>query len=175
MSLTQIWTSEVVQESLSKLRMGINCDLSCFYERDIELKNANLLFKLSAIEVEEFNKCSEDIIYFVEKYCRFLTDKGRMPVKLREYQKNMLRILTDEHYIKNLDEYGPKNRNLILCQSRQTGKCLFGSEITIILIDVNKQIILPINFLYYLNKSNLTFIEKIKFYLMIMYYKIEKW
>jgi hypothetical protein len=122
MSATTIWTSDLVQEALTKLRLGVQVDLSAFYERDIELKNANLLYKLTAGEVNEFNKCADDVVYFVEKYCRFLTDKGRVTVKLRDYQKKILKVLTEEHYVKNLDEYGPKNRDLIMCQSRQTGK-----------------------------------------------------
>jgi hypothetical protein len=173
MSTTTIWTTELVKESLDKLRLGIQVDLSAFFERDIELKNSNVLFKLTPDEVEEFNKCSQDIIYFVEKYCRFLTDKGRRTVKLTNYQKKLLKSLTDEIYIESLDEYGPLNRNVALMQARQSYKCLFGAEIVI--INNNKKLTIPINLLYYFNKDNLTYIEKIKLFLMILYYKIDKW
>jgi hypothetical protein len=102
--------------------MGISTDLSPFHQSNIELKAADLLYQLTSEEIDEFHKCSEDIIYFVEKYCRFMTDKGRMLVKLRKYQKDILKALSEEQYIEILDELGPKNRNVITLASRQIGK-----------------------------------------------------
>jgi len=112
----------LIQQCLEKLRMGMPVNMGAFHMNDIELKADNILYQLTADEVEEFHKCSEDIVYFVETYCRFMTDKGRKTVPLREYQKKILRALAEEGYIKILDELGPKNRNLIIMASRQTGK-----------------------------------------------------
>ena len=122
MQTTTVWNSSLVQQSLEKLRMGIPTDLACFHMGDIELKAANLLYQLSSEEIDEFHKCSEDIIYFVEKYCRFMTDKGRRIVELRPYQKKILAVLSEEKYIELLEELGPQNRNLIIMAARQTGK-----------------------------------------------------
>jgi len=173
MPQVQIWTSDLVKETLQKLRLGMYVDMTCFHEKNIELKTGNIFFKLTKDEIDEFHKCSQDIIYFVEKYCRFMTDKGRMIVKLRPYQKKILKLLSEERFIEAIDEYGPKNRNIIINASRQIGKCLFGSEISTMIND--KKMILPINFLYYLNKEKTTLLEKLKFLLMRIYYKIEKW
>jgi len=118
----KVWNSELVQQAIDKLRMGIQTDLSCFHENDIELKAANILFQLTSEETDEFDKCSRDIVYFVEKYCRFLTDKGRTVVKLRSYQKKILRALADETYDDKLNDLVPKVRNIIMLQSRQSGK-----------------------------------------------------
>jgi hypothetical protein len=122
MQSTTIWNSIIVQQCLEKLRMGMPTDLSAFHQGDIELKAADLLYQLTSEEIDEFHKCSEDIVYFVEKYCRFMTDKGRRVVPLRYYQKTILNTLSIEHYIELLDELGPKNRNLIIMAARQTGK-----------------------------------------------------
>ena len=122
MAYNSIWTTEIIQQNVDKLRFGMQANMECFHATDIELKAGRITFKLIANEVLEFNKCAADIVYFVEKYCRFMTDTGRIPVKLRSYQKTILRALAQEEYIDLLEDFGPKNRNLILMASRQTGK-----------------------------------------------------
>jgi Terminase large subunit, T4likevirus-type, N-terminal len=117
-----IWNSVLVQQTLEKLRMGVQTDMSCFHYQDIELKAGEILYQLTSDEVDEFDKCSQDIVYFVEKYCRFLTDTGRKIVKLREYQKKILIALADEEYSLKFDMLIPKIRNLIMMQARQSGK-----------------------------------------------------
>lgn len=169
-----IWTSELVEQAKEKLRHNIPADLSCFHEKDLELKGGDILFRLTQEEVEEFHKCSRDVVYFVTKYCRFLTDKGRTTVDLRDFQEEILSELSEEEWKERIDQYGPKHRNYILMASRQTGKCLFNSSIEIELKNLSK-IKTPINILYYLNKEHLTFLEKIKFKLMICYNKIDNW
>lgn len=123
-----VWTTQLVDQTKEKLRYGIQTDMSCFHERDIELKAGKILYKLTQREVVEFFKCSRDINYFVEKYCRFLTDLGRKTVKLRPYQIDILdELAEEEENEKVLDEDGnpmlvPSNRNYILMAARQTGK-----------------------------------------------------
>lgn len=122
MAVGTIWTSELVQQTIDKIRAGLEPDMTCFHMGNIELKADNIIFRLSQAELQEFNKCASDIVYFVEKYCRFMTDYGRQVVKLRDYQKKILKALAEEHYIELLQDYGPKNRNVIVMASRQTGK-----------------------------------------------------
>lgn len=117
-----IWSSDSIEQNLEKMRFGMPINTECFYQGDVELKNGNILFQLTPEEVKEYEKCSEDVVYFVEKYCRFLTDKGRMTVDLRDYQEDILRDMGEEEWIEDLKDFGPKNRNMILLQSRQTGK-----------------------------------------------------
>lgn len=122
MAQMTVWTTELVDQTIEKLRYGMVTDMSCFHERNIELKGSNILFKTSPAELEEFTRCSMDISYFVEKYCKFLTDKGRATVTLRNYQYDILDELGEEEWNVILDDMGPKNRNYILMASRQTGK-----------------------------------------------------
>lgn len=173
-----IWNSALVQQMLERLRMGLPADLSCFYRGDIELKAADILYQLTQEETDEFHKCSSDIVYFVEKYCRFLTDIGRTVVHLRDYQKKILRALAKET-IKNIlgvDELVPVIRNLIMMQSRQSGKCLFNSDIILIYPNGEKYKV-PIQLFYYMilsKKRKLSLIEKVKVKLLILYLKLDK-
>jgi len=43
---------------------------------------------------EEIAKCTHDIVYFVEKYIVVMTDNGAHRVKLRDYQKQIIRDAT---------------------------------------------------------------------------------
>jgi len=117
-----IWSTETVLETIQKLRQGSYVDLGCFHERNPELKAANILFQLTKEEELEFIKCSSDIEHFVEVYCKFLTDKGRTTVELRDSQKDILSTLGEEEWLDVLDDVGPKVRNFILMSARQTGK-----------------------------------------------------
>ena len=122
MSQLTVWNSQLVQQSIERLRLGLQTDMDCFHERDIELRAGNIMFHLSSEEVIEFRKCSRDIVYFVEKYVRFLTDRGRITVPLRTFQKKILKELSKEIYIPEFENNGPENRNVILMAARQIGK-----------------------------------------------------
>jgi len=122
MASSIVWNTETVNETVYKLRQGANVDLGCFHERNPELKAANILFQLTHEEEDEFVRCSDDIEHFVETYCRFLTDRGRTTVDLREFQKDILNTLGEEEWLTDLEDVGPIVRNYILMASRQTGK-----------------------------------------------------
>jgi len=166
-----IWNSLLIQQTLDKLRMGITTNLSAFHESDIELKAANILYQLTPEEIDEFHKCSEDIVYFVEKYCRFLTDAGRRTVKLREFQSRILKALEKEEYSEKWEQLIPTNRNMIMMQARQSGKCFFDG--TIVLEYPSGELYkVPVNIFYYMIKEKLTLLEKIKVKLMLIYHKL---
>lgn len=118
-----LWSTKVVEETIDKIRKGVKTDMSCFYEKNTDLKNSNILYQLTQEEESEFVKCSVDIVYFVEQYCKFLTDTGLKTVDLRDYQSDILDTLGKETWIEGIDDYGPEVRNFILMSSRQTGKC----------------------------------------------------
>ena len=113
-----VWNTEIVNKALEKLRYGADVNLDCFHQRDPELKADNILFQLTHEEEQEFIKCSQDIEYFVEKYCRFLTDYGRQTVTLRDFQRDILNTVGEEVWINDLEDFGPKVRNYILMASR---------------------------------------------------------
>lgn len=121
--MARTWTTESVNRTLEDLRFSDDhLDLSCFHERDPELRGNKVRFKITPAEEAEFEKCSVDISYFVGNYCRFLTDEGRKTVNLRDFQEEILDIIGEEEYIDSIDDFGPKARNFILMAARQTGK-----------------------------------------------------
>lgn len=63
--------------------------------------------------VQEIKRCREDICYFAEHYFRIITlDNGLQLIKLYPKQKELLRAMVD-------------NKRVVVCSSRQAGKCVF--------------------------------------------------
>ena len=165
-----VWTSEMVQGVLDKMRFGEPCNTSCFYENDPELRAGNIIFNTTVEEVDEFIKCSENIIHFVQTYCRFLTDRGRRVVYLREYQKRILSAMAAEHYNEIIDNVVLDNRNIILMQSRQSGKCTLNSTVTIRNKNTKKIENIKLESLYFrFNKNNIFDYIKYPLYKLLKY------
>jgi hypothetical protein len=159
-----IWTTEIVNQTLERLRYAEDVNLGCFHERDPELKASNVLFQLTEEEEDEFIECSQNIEYFVAKYCQFLTDYGRKTVDLRDFQEDILNTIGEEVWLEQLEDFGPKVRNYILMASRQTGKCFsFNTQLIIKNIYTKGLSKITIGELYNIvNKHNkLSFKEKI--------------
>ncbi len=121
---SRVYTTEIIKNLFDDLSMGIEIDNTPFYPFDNELRAANVTFKMSGEEYEEYMKCYNDAEYFIENYCKFVTDHGRMTVKLRDYQKEIVSAVTSQHYDEGIEEFVPDNRNVIMMCARQMGKCL---------------------------------------------------
>lgn len=66
--------------------------------------------------IEELVRCSEDIIYFAEKYFTIVSiDKGKHLIQLHDFQKKMLKA-----FVETPDE----KRHVIVKVARQSGKCV---------------------------------------------------
>lgn len=117
-----IYTSDRIKQLIKDLGRGRDIDMAPFYHGDINLRDSGVIFEYTEEELKEFEKCSEDPIYFISKYCKFMNDKGRTTVKLRDYQEDIITMLAEEIYDEEIDEMKPKNKHNILLQSRQSGK-----------------------------------------------------
>lgn len=74
------------------------------------LKPANEPVNFTQEQVQEYIKCSQDPVYFINKYVKIVNvDKGLIPFDMYDYQENLVRTLND-------------NRFVICRFSRQTGK-----------------------------------------------------
>lgn len=63
-----------------------------FYNANPKLKRAGQEISLTKAELEEYVKCSEDPIYFIESYVKIVTiDDGLIPIKLWKFQKDAIR------------------------------------------------------------------------------------
>jgi len=74
------------------------------------LKKAGVQLEWTKDMVEEYQKCSKDPIYFIEKYIKIVhVDRGLIPMELYPYQRDIIHSLYN-------------NRYTIVCTSRQAGK-----------------------------------------------------
>jgi hypothetical protein len=74
------------------------------------LKASGVPLNFTKEEIEEYLKCADDPIYFIESYCKIVTlDHGLQPFKLYDCQKNKVKVIHE-------------NRKVILMEGRQQGK-----------------------------------------------------
>lgn len=128
----KIYSTAMINQLIKDRNAGYDIDYEPFYMKDLDLRSPNISFLMTDEEYEEYQKCYDDALYYVEKYCKFMTDNGMSLVELREFQKNVIKTVTDETYLEDLDLFGPKNRGVIWMSARQSGKCcLFDNELNI--------------------------------------------
>ena len=111
-----IWSSRSLDLALDGLKQGRKLVANPFYENNTKLLKGDLVFDRTPEEIQEWLRCKNDIIYFVEKYCKLMTPEGIRNVKLRDYQENYLRHLMD-------------HRLSIYLACRQCGKCLSFTQV----------------------------------------------
>ena len=90
-----IWSSKSLELAFEGLKQGRKLVANPFYENNTKLLKGDLVFDRSKEEIEEWLRCKNDIIYFVEKYCKLMTPEGIKHVKLRDYQQKYLKHLMD--------------------------------------------------------------------------------
>ena len=145
-----IWSSKSLDLAYEGLKQGRKLVANPFYENNTKLLKGDLVFDRTPDEIQEWLRCKNDIIYFVEKYCKLMTPEGIRNVKLRDYQQNYLKHLMD-------------HRLSIYLACRQCGKC--NLLITNILIKINWEIF---------KKSYASYDDKLKKYFDRLYYNKEK-
>jgi hypothetical protein len=79
------------------------------YRGNALLKGTNVKIGWSQEMILEYAKCKTDIIYFIEKYIKIVTEDGLVPIVLRGYQKEFILSMHN-------------NRNTICMMGRQQGK-----------------------------------------------------
>ena len=110
-----IWSTKSINELVLALDQGYRPQVPMpFYEGKQFLRRGNIVFDYTDAEIAELAKCANDIVYFAERYAVVMTDEGIQQVKLRDYQKEMLKDF--QH-----------NRFNIVLASRQMGKTVTAS------------------------------------------------
>lgn len=104
-----IWSTKTLDLALKGIEQGKKLVANPFYENNTKLLKGDLVFQRTKGEIDEWMRCKNDIIYFVEKYCKLMTPEGIKNVTLRDYQVDYLRHLE-------------KNRLSIMLSARQAGK-----------------------------------------------------
>lgn len=102
-------------ESLRKKQIiNSNVEDSGFRSNPL-LKRCNVEIKYTEDELEEYIKCTQDPIYFIENYVKIVTlDDGFVPFNLYDCQKEMIKVIHE-------------NRRVVGRVGRQSGKCIQSS------------------------------------------------
>ena len=106
------WTSAILDTAVKGLGKGKRLVANPFYENNVKLLKPDLVFVRTAWEVAEWERCANDIFYFVETYAKTMTPLGIRNITLRDYQRRYLQLLLD-------------NQLTIYRAARQSSKCAF--------------------------------------------------
>jgi hypothetical protein len=91
--------------------------MSLTYNGNPFLKSLGVQIPYTIDQIQEYKKCQDDPIYFIDNYCKIVSlDKGLITFKLYDCQKNKIKILHE-------------NRRVILMEHRQAGKCVSKSTL----------------------------------------------
>jgi len=107
---------------MKDLNKGGAPDMDPFWHGKPNYRDAGIIFDYTDEELDIIDHCQNDPIYFIENFCTFKNDKGRTLVRLRDYQKRTINLYGDEVWDPVSETVIPKNRKVIIMQSRQTGK-----------------------------------------------------
>lgn len=88
----QIYTTKLIEEIIVSHFRGKSSIPSIYYNGQIGLRKAGILFEHTDEEIAEILKCQKDILYFAENYCKILDPKSgeKRNIALRSYQKDLL-------------------------------------------------------------------------------------
>jgi len=145
----KVYTTEIIEQLKKDRAAGYDIDFTPFFEKDMDLRAPNITFEMTEWEYNEYMKCYQDPLYFIENYCKFRTDYGDTLVTLRDFQKEIIEIITSEEYNEDLDLFIPKNRNVIWMAARQSSKTT-----TLCAILAHKLIFSYSNCIAYANKED---------------------
>jgi hypothetical protein len=94
-----IWSTELVNKAKKAIEDGIELNTTPFYEKDINYKKANMLYDFTEEEIEEYQKCANDAVYFTNKFAFSMTDDGVRQIKLRDYQIEVLKDFQANRFV----------------------------------------------------------------------------
>lgn len=116
-AVSVVWTTENVGIAINNIKNGRKT-YSPFYEKNPSRRAADVVFRPSPKEMDEYFECMMDLHYFAEEHCKLKNNGVVGGIKLRDYQDEQLRLFLNE----------PKKRHIMLW-SRQAAKtttsCIF--------------------------------------------------
>lgn len=88
------WSTEKIDKIINGYRDGTielnKIKNSPFVNNDIELRKPRIPFMYTKSELLELKRCTKDVVYFADKYCKLFTEKGYANIELRDYQQGIL-------------------------------------------------------------------------------------
>ena len=155
---SNIISTEKVNEIQEKERLALPLKLTerLWFKNNTGVRKSGLKFAMTQEELNEYLRCKLSVYYFAEKYCKIKLEDGSIGhMKLREYQKEIIKLYTE-------------NRYSILMASRQSGKCSEYNSVLKLKDSDGHVFKINIGKLYYQTLSKqrkLTSIEKAKMFL----------
>ena len=119
---SKVYSTEKIKEITTNVLNGGKADTTPFFHGSPDWRDSGVIFDYTDEELEIMEKCSNDCVWFVENYAKFLNKKGRSTVKLYDFQKENLKTMSGEHWDPDEDIIMPDNSMICLLQSRQTSK-----------------------------------------------------
>jgi hypothetical protein len=145
-----VFTSKNIAEITEQIGDGVVIKRyqNPWFKNEVGVRRSGISFGITTWEWEEYFKCAESVQYFAENYCQIKREDGSIgPIRLRDYQRDIL------------DLY--ENNRVILCASRQSGKCsTFNTSVQISENKYERIGIIYYNIMRLYRK--LTFLEKVK-------------
>ena len=105
-----IWSTYSLNAAVKALQQGLPLKANPFIGKNTKLLRADLVYKRTEDELEDYMKCMQDPVYFASKCYLKNPAGGLSPVELRDYQID---------YLHHLQE----NPFSIMLSCRQSGKC----------------------------------------------------
>ena len=69
------------------------------YRENPNLKRANVSIEFTKKQIQEYQKCMEDPVYFTESYVKIISlDEGLIPFKLYSFQRQMMWTFHTERF-----------------------------------------------------------------------------
>jgi hypothetical protein len=88
-----------------------------YYKNITGLKSAKQQISFTPEQIQEYVKCAENPIYFIENYVKIISsDKGPVLFKMYPYQKRIIQAVHN-------------NRKILSRLSRQSGKCFINDTL----------------------------------------------
>lgn len=150
-AVSVVWTTENVNIAINNIKNGIKTHTP-FHEKNPSRRGADVVFKMTKDEMDEYFKCMMDLHYFAETWCQLKNDGEVMNIKLRDYQDEQLRMFLNE----------PSRRHIMLWSrqaAKTTSSCIFilwemtfqNNKLTAILgnkLDTSKEVLSKIKEVY---------------------------
>ncbi len=103
------------------------------YRDNPNLKRANVQIQFTKEQVQEYQKCMEDPVYFTENYVKIISlDEGLVPFKLYEFQRQMMWTFHTERFtICKLPRQSGKSTTIIAYLLHY---CLFNATVSVAIL-----------------------------------------
>lgn len=96
--MSKVYSTVKINQILDDIKRGKKPDLDPFFHGKKDYRDCGITFERTEEEEDEYRKCALDALYFIEKYVKFKNDKGFTLVTLRDYQKEVLHLMSDERW-----------------------------------------------------------------------------